>query len=52
MKIERLSENQIKLTLTPADLREHNINIEELIKPSSEQTKELFKDIMEQAFDS
>ena len=51
MKIEKLSENQIKLTLTHADLKEHNINLEELMKPT-EQTKELFKDIMEQAFDS
>ncbi|MGL4790738.1 MAG: adaptor protein MecA [Anaerotignaceae bacterium] len=49
MKIEKISENQIKLTLTSSDLKERNINLEELIKPSA-QTQELFRDIMEQAF--
>ena len=49
MKIEKLSDNQIKLTLTRADLKERNINLEELIKPS-EKTQELFRNIMEQAF--
>ncbi len=49
MKIEKLSDTQIKLTLTRADLKERNIDLEELIKPS-EKTQELFRDIMEQAF--
>ena len=50
MKIEKINDNQIKLTLTRADLTERNINLEELIKPS-EKTQELFKEIMEQVLD-
>lgn len=49
MKIEKLSDTQIKLTLSRADLKERNLSIEELIKPS-EKTQELFRIIMEQAF--
>lgn len=49
MKIEKISDNQIKLILTRADLKERNINLEELIKPT-EKTQELFRNIMEQAF--
>ena len=49
MKIERIRENQIKLTLTSDDLKERNIKLDELIKPS-EKTQELFRSIMEQAF--
>ncbi|HCT64833.1 MAG TPA: hypothetical protein DIC60_06165 [Lachnospiraceae bacterium] len=49
MKIEKLSDTQIKLTLSRADLKERNLSIEELIKPS-EKTQELFRRIMEQAF--
>ncbi len=49
MKIEKINENQIKLTLTNADLTERNIKLEELISPSNK-TQELFRDIMEQAF--
>jgi adapter protein MecA 1/2 len=49
MKIEKISENQIKLTLTKADLEKHNIKLDELIKPT-DKTQELFKSIMEQAF--
>jgi len=50
MKIEKINDNQIKLTLTRADLTERNIKFEELIKPS-EKTQELFKSIMEQVLD-
>jgi len=49
MKIEKINDNQIKLTLTNADLTERNIKLEELIKPS-DKSQELFRDIMEQAF--
>jgi len=49
MKIEKISENQIKLTLTRADLEKHNIKLDELVKPT-DKTQELFKSIMEQAF--
>ncbi len=49
MKIEKISENQIKLILTSADLKERNIKLDELIRPS-EKTQELFRSIMEQAF--
>lgn len=48
MKIERVSENQLKLTLTQADLQEREINLDELINPSP-RTQQLFRDIMEQA---
>ena len=48
MKIERISENQLKLTLTKADLAERDIKLEDLISPS-EKTQKLFRDIMEQA---
>lgn len=50
MKIERISENQLKLTLTKDDLIERNIKLEDLIAPS-DKTQKLFRDIMEQALD-
>ncbi|MDO4531772.1 MAG: adaptor protein MecA [Bacillota bacterium] len=50
MKIERISENQLKLTLTKEDLKERDIKLEDLITPS-EKTQKLFRDIMEQALD-
>ena len=50
MKIERISENQLKLTLTKDDLKERDIKPEDLISPS-EKTQKLFRDIMEQALD-
>ncbi len=50
MKIERISENQLKLTLTKDDLVERDIKLEDLIHPS-EKTQKLFRDIMEQALD-
>lgn len=50
MKIERISENQLKLTLTKDDLIERDIQLEDLITPS-EKTQKLFRDIMEQALD-
>lgn len=50
MKIERISENQLKLTLTKDDLIERDIKLEDLITPS-EKTQKLFRDIMEQALD-
>lgn len=50
MKIEKVSENQLKLTLTKADLVERDIKLEDLIHPS-EKTQKLFHEIMEQALD-
>lgn len=50
MKIERISENQIRLTLTRTDLTERNIRLEDLMNPS-EKTQRLFKDIMEHALE-
>lgn len=50
MKIEKVSENQLKLTLTKADLVERDISLEDLIHPS-EKAQRLFRDIMEQALD-
>ncbi|WP_317854950.1 adaptor protein MecA [Chakrabartyella piscis] len=50
MKIERVSENQLKLTLTRADLSERNLRLEDLITPSAK-TQKLFRDIMEQALE-
>ena len=49
MKIEKISDNQIKLILTNTDLKENNIKLEELIKPS-DKTQELFRGLMEKAF--
>ena len=47
MKIERVSDTQLKLTLTKADLAERDIQLEDLIRPG-EKTQQLFRDIMEQ----
>ena len=49
MKVEKISENQIKLILTSADLKENNLKLEELIKPS-DKTQDLFRGLMEKAF--
>jgi len=48
MKIERISENQIKCTLNRSDLASRQIKISELAY-GSEKTKGLFQDMMEQA---
>lgn len=48
MKIERISENQIRCTLTRRDLMERQIKISELAY-GSDKAKELFRDMMEQA---
>lgn len=50
MKIERVSDTQLKLTLTKADLTERNIQLEDLIRPG-EKTQQLFHDLMEQAME-
>lgn len=50
MKIERVSDTQLKLTLTKADLAERDIKLEDLIRPG-EKTQQLFRDIMEQAME-
>ena len=50
MKIERISENQIKCTLSRSDLASHQIKISELAY-GSEKTRELFQDMMDQAFE-
>ena len=39
MKIERISENQLKLTLTKDDLEERDIKLEDLITPSEKNTE-------------
>ena len=49
MKVEKIGENQIKLILTSADLKENNLKLEELIKPS-DKTQDLFRGLMEKAF--
>lgn len=48
MKIERLSENQIRCTLNKADLAEKEILLTELAY-GTDKAKELFKELMEQA---
>lgn len=50
MKIERVSDTQLKLTLTKSDLIERDIRLEDLIHPG-EKTQKLFRDIMEQAME-
>lgn len=48
MKIERISENQIKCTLNRSDLASRQIKLSELAY-GTEKTKSLFQDMMEQA---
>ena len=48
MKIEKLSENQIRCTLTRADLAARNLRISELAY-GSEKTQSLFREMMKQA---
>ena len=48
MKIERLNDNQIRCILTKDDLASRQIKLSELAY-GSEKTKELFRDMMEQA---
>jgi len=48
MKIERISDNQIKFILTETDLSERNMRLHEL-QYGSEKTQELFREIMERA---
>ncbi len=48
MKLERLSDNQIRCTLTKSDLAEKEVRISELAY-GSEKAKELFRDLMQQA---
>lgn len=48
MRIERISDNQIRCTLSKRDLMERHIKISELAY-GSERAKELFRDMMEQA---
>lgn len=48
MKIERISENQIRCTLNKHDLMERHLKISELAY-GTDKAKELFRDMMEQA---
>lgn len=48
MKIEKISDNQIRCTLTPADLAERQLKISELAY-GTEKAKSLFHDMMQQA---
>ena len=48
MKIEKISENQIRCTLSHQDLIERELKISELAY-GSEKTRTLFKDMMQQA---
>ena len=48
MKIEKINDNQIRCTLTPADLADRQLKISELVT-GSEKAKSLFKDMMQQA---
>lgn len=48
MKIEKLNENQIRCTLTHADLAERHLKLSELAY-GSEKAKSLFRDMMQQA---
>ncbi|MEE3467943.1 MAG: adaptor protein MecA [Eubacterium sp.] len=48
MRIERISDNQIRCTLSKRDLVERHLKISELAY-GSERAKELFRDMMEQA---
>lgn len=48
MKIEKISDTQVRLTFTSADLVERNIKLEDILT-SSDKVQELFHDIIEQA---
>ena len=48
MKIEKINENQIRCTLTRADLEERHIRLSELAY-GTEKAKDLFRDMMQQA---
>lgn len=48
MKIEKVSDNQIRCTLTKEDLRDRHLKISELAY-GSEKAKSLFRDMMQQA---
>lgn len=50
MKIEKISDTQVKFIFSKTDLLDRNINIDELILPT-DKTQELFHDIMEQAME-
>ncbi len=50
MKIEKVSENQLRMTLDHQDLLDRGLQLEDLIKPS-DRTQALFRDIMEQALE-
>ena len=48
MKIEKLNDNQIRCTLTPADLEERQLKLSELAY-GTDKAKSLFHDMMQQA---
>ena len=48
MKIEKINDNQIRCTLTHADLAARNLKISELAY-GTEKAKSLFRDMMQQA---
>lgn len=48
MKIEKVSDSQLKFTLTQADLEEMKIKLEDLAAPG-ERTQKLFRDMIEKA---
>ena len=50
MKIEKLSENQIRCTLSKSDLAEHHVRLQELAY-GTERAKALFRDMMQKASD-
>lgn len=50
MKIEKISDSQIKFTLNQADLTGMNIRLEELAAPT-EKTQQMFRDMMEKAME-
>ena len=48
MKIERISENQIRCTLTSFDLSVRNLNLKELTY-GSEKSRALFREMLQRA---
>ena len=48
VKIEKLNDNQIRCTLTRADLADHEIKLSELVC-GTEKAKSLFQDMMQRA---
>lgn len=49
MKIERISETQVKFLITAQDLKEKDVTLSEILTQSTAQSREFFRDILKEA---